>query len=637
MTWRISVAKSGLTLLLLLLLLACQSQAPLHSAKDGKQSCNHMMTVRGVVAAHRAQGAVRYHGATVSIIRAGGNEASAIVSSDSLGRFEACVPPGRYAITATAPDGRAFYQAPQVIAAERQQYITLEAGGIELRGTVAYERPIPPGTYVRLTRISSDVGDIFFAPVRADGVFVIRVFPDYNYKIDLSGNLVSLPVAIESRSSAQIKLSAFDRKIVESPPVPAVVRWMRDAAIPLHIDKPIAHTGDWQALQSIIGGAKVIGLGENTHGAATFAEIRNRLVESAVTHLGFRAFAIEANFTEALAINDYVLLGRGDPKKALAGLHFWVSDNEEALHLIEWMRQYNEDPRHKQKVKFYGVDMQYSQVAYEELMRFLEPIDRQAAEKTRVRLGVLRSEDRAEFYKLSPEEQARVCDATIAQVESLDRKRPDYVEVTGKRRWVIARQNAVILQQACALSMERVNSNDLRDRLMAENVRWILETEGPDTRVLLWAHNAHVSTSLSSRRPMGYHLRAALGKDYIAVGQLFGHGRFRAWDMREEEEERRSVVPVSIPPAPAGYLEAGMARVGLPMWAIDLRRLPPNGEVRRWFSTPHPSREIGALYFDETSSRTLLPVTDHFDALIFVDEIEPTKPNPSGLRGPSSH
>jgi erythromycin esterase-like protein len=73
------------------------------------------------------------------------------------------------------------------------------------------------------------------------------------------------------------------------------------------------------------------------------------MLEFLVEEKGFRLFAIEASMPEALDINDYILTGRGDPAKALAGLYFWTWDTREVLDLIEWMRQYNADPSHERK------------------------------------------------------------------------------------------------------------------------------------------------------------------------------------------------------------------------------------------------------------------------------------------------
>jgi erythromycin esterase len=113
----------------------------------------------------------------------------------------------------------------------------------------------------------------------------------------------------------------------------------------------------------MIGNATVVGLGEGTHGTREFSRMKHRIFEFLVERMGFTVFAFEANLPEAFAVNDYILTGKGDPKAALKGLYFWTSNTTEVLDLIEWMRQWNAEPRHAKKLKFYGVDMQFTPVA----------------------------------------------------------------------------------------------------------------------------------------------------------------------------------------------------------------------------------------------------------------------------------
>ena len=103
---------------------------------------------------------------------------------------------------------------------------------------------------------------------------------------------------------------------------------------------------DMQPFKEIVGEARIAALGEATHGTREFFQPRHRMLEFLVEEMGFRVFAMEANWTEALRVNDYVLRGEGDAAKVLAGLYFWVWNTEEVLAMIEWMRSYNLDPTH---------------------------------------------------------------------------------------------------------------------------------------------------------------------------------------------------------------------------------------------------------------------------------------------------
>ncbi len=97
------------------------------------------------------------------------------------------------------------------------------------------------------------------------------------------------------------------------PPSPQAVRWVRRKAIPFAT--PVAGSGfaDLQPLKRMIGNARIVSLGEATHGTKEFFQMKHRLMEFLAVEMGFTHFAIEANMPEAEKVNDYVLTGMGDP------------------------------------------------------------------------------------------------------------------------------------------------------------------------------------------------------------------------------------------------------------------------------------------------------------------------------------
>ncbi|WP_139125795.1 erythromycin esterase family protein [Arcticibacter eurypsychrophilus] len=68
-----------------------------------------------------------------------------------------------------------------------------------------------------------------------------------------------------------------------------------------------------------------------------------------------------------------------------------------------------------------------------------------------------------------------------------------------------------------------------RDQCMAENCMWIAE-RNPNIKVLVWAHNGHVSKSItdSDIRPMGSYLKEKYSSGYYVLGFGFNKGAFRA-------------------------------------------------------------------------------------------------------------
>ena len=134
--------------------------------------------------------------------------------------------------------------------------------------------------------------------------------------------------------------------------------WLAANAIQLDTVEAGRGFADMQALKGVIGKTRLVSLGEATHGTREFFQLKHRMLEFLVNEMGFNIFAIEATMPESFDINEYVMTGKGDPAKALAGIYFWTWDTEEVLEMIQWMRRYNADPNHTRKVKFYGFDMQ---------------------------------------------------------------------------------------------------------------------------------------------------------------------------------------------------------------------------------------------------------------------------------------
>ena len=140
-----------------------------------------------------------------------------------------------------------------------------------------------------------------------------------------------------------------------------VTEWIAGHAIPLSTVEARHGFADLQPLKKVIGDARIVELGEATHGTREFFQLKHRMLEFLATEMGFTIFSIEANMPEAYKLNDYVLRGEGDPAKLLKGMYFWTWDTEEVLDMIRWMREFNQSG--KGHVEFTGFDMQNISVA----------------------------------------------------------------------------------------------------------------------------------------------------------------------------------------------------------------------------------------------------------------------------------
>jgi erythromycin esterase len=407
------------------------------------------------------------------------------------------------------------------------------------------------------------------------------------------------------------------------------IDWIRAEAIPLASVAAGAGFVDLAPLRKIIGDARIVSLGEATHGTREFFQLKHRLLELCVSELGFTVFGIEASFPESLAVNDYVLHGRGDPADALSSMRFWTWDTEEVLALIEWMRAWNRT--HDRKVKFYGFDMQAPTVAALGLVDYLRRVAPELAAASEAPLAPLAADFSFERFGLaSAETQAAAYAAIERALAAFARERAAWIRATSELDWQLARMHAIVLEQG-AHGYGDVPSYEGRDVSMAENVRSLLEIEGPDARAVLWAHNGHVARTsdyfTKEQLPipnMGSRLHRIFGPEQLIIGFAFNQGTFQAI------APKRGLVHHTVPPAPAGSLDAVSAMAGIPAFLLDLRTAPAHGPVADWFAAKPVTRRIGAVYSDELMHAG--DPRDDFDLLAFFETTTAARANGSGRR-----
>jgi erythromycin esterase len=425
--------------------------------------------------------------------------------------------------------------------------------------------------------------------------------------------------AIHPEASAPDKGGPTEREMAAAE---AARNWLATNAIRLETVEAGHGFADMQPLKRIIGQARIVSLGEATHGTREFFQLKHRMLEFLVNEMQFNVFGIEATMPEAFDINEYVLTGQGDPVKALAGLYFWTWDTEEVLAMIEWMRRYNADPMHIRKVKFYGFDMQSAVRAAKVTLAFLRRLDSPQADRAEQDLGILANPyTESVFTRLAKDKKDAAAKAIKAVLSGFDRRKQDYLRRGGAEDWAIARQHAQVLSQYIELNSPDNLNPQIRDRAMADNIRWILNHEGPSAKAVIWAHNGHVATSEGG---MGWYLRRIYGADMVVFGFAFNQGGFQA---REGPfQTKGGLRSFEIGPAPQGSLDALLASADLRIAALDFRALPKSGAVADWFSAPQGTRDISAIYFDNSSRLAQRRVPSIYDGLLFVEKTTAAKP-----------
>lgn len=400
----------------------------------------------------------------------------------------------------------------------------------------------------------------------------------------------------------------------------AQVAWIAANARPLATDDPTHDNSDLAFMREFVGGARLVALGESTHGTREFFRLKHRLVRCLVEELGFTSFAIEASMPEAERLNRYVLTGEGDPAALVAGMYFWTWKTEEVLDLVLWMRRHNEQGGH---VEFHGFDMQFPGLAMRTVLDLAQDRAPGLAGEAAASYGGLRALAQAArdsgIGSLTVPEDLRAGIAAVGP--RLDAERDQLAAAVGDSAVDWARHCARLVEQYVEMTGGDAAT---RDRCMAENVDWLLDRAGPGARMALWAHNGHVSRAgYGAGDSMGTFLSRRHGTGYLACGLLFGAGTYTAWHPGGGER-RPTVGAFGTSPAAPGSVEWACGRTGLARLALDLRRAGRGSPDSGWLWEPAEMRSIGAMALDDGFTSGV--PGEHYDVIFYLQDSTPTVP-----------
>ncbi|MGN9762401.1 erythromycin esterase family protein [Streptomyces sp. SD31] len=410
-----------------------------------------------------------------------------------------------------------------------------------------------------------------------------------------------------------------------APTSTTVVGALDRAAHPLRTVEPVGDTGDLRPLDRMIGDARVVGLGEATHSSHDFFALKDRVFRHLVEERGFRTFAVEAPWSTGLRLNDYVLYGKGDPRRIMREEfqrdYLWWN-NTDYLRLVEWMRAYN--VRHPgDPVRFMGDDIAWTGP---ELYDAVEDYVADAAPELSARLAELYRGLRPTVptgayieqylglpYAERRERAARTGEA-LRLVEQLapgaDRAAYDWAIQHATAIDRTARQYDFDFEDPAQIA----EAMRYRDGAMAANVVWWQRHTG--TKVLLSAHNNHVGyvpeEPAENPKVQGAFLRDLLGAGYVSVGLTFDHGSFNATG-RDDETVRRW----TLGPAGPGSNERTLDGVRHRDYVLDLRTAA--APARDWLRRARPTRGIGTSYPDGPHD---IALARSYDVLIHLHRVE---------------
>ncbi|HEV7780974.1 MAG TPA: erythromycin esterase family protein, partial [Chitinophagaceae bacterium] len=294
---------------------------------------------------------------------------------------------------------------------------------------------------------------------------------------------------------------------------------------------------DLSFFKSLVGDARIIALGESTHGTSEFFRLKHRVLEYAVNNMGVRVFAIEDHPLVVARANQYVMGGPGTARAAMGGM-LGVWQTKEVHDMIDWMRHYN-DAHPTDKVIFTGFDIQNHSIAIDSLYSFLKERSPELNQQVKALLDDLRKNGHNSYS---------VSDSVKLAWFNNAKQVLDMVTTTCNN-WLLTIKNpaeslainwgiqyATLIKQF-AENTYKGHTSLYRDIAMAENVSWIINVYKPGARVLLWAHDVHISRgdhpnndmNIYYGKSMGSHLARKYGADYKSFGLFTYQGEYSCY------------------------------------------------------------------------------------------------------------
>lgn len=369
----------------------------------------------------------------------------------------------------------------------------------------------------------------------------------------------------------------------------------------------------YKTIAEKIGDARLVLLGEATHGTYEFYQARIELSKYLIAEKNFHAIAIEGDWTSTYIIN-YYLSGYGkliEPISALEDFKrfpAWMWRNATLPPFLQWLRQYNDALPNKNKIGFYGLDLYSLNASMQAVLDYLRINDPEAAKKAMQRYACFdhMSIDPQKYGYLTESRLKKACaqEATEQLLEmqriSFDKLHQGYLSES--EILFYATQNARIVKNAeyyyrSLFESQEVTWN-IRDQHMAETLQNLiahLETKlNTPAKIIIWAHNSHVgdarATEMATRKEinLGQLVREKFGTTSFLLGFSTYTGTVTAASDWDGAPERKKVVP-GMP----GSYEALFHQLKLKNFILDLHQ----GEyINHLLQLSRLQRAIGVVY-----------------------------------------
>jgi erythromycin esterase len=394
----------------------------------------------------------------------------------------------------------------------------------------------------------------------------------------------------------------------------------------------LATSADLDPLMERIGNARLVLLGEASHGTHEYYTWRSAITRRLIEEKGFQFVAVEGDWPDCYRVNRYVkgLDEQAAPaEEVLRGFNRWPTwmwANWEIVALMHWLRDWNNKRAAGKKVGFYGLDVYSLWESMDALHEYLIKNDPRAATIADVALscfsGSARDEQRYAVRSLS--ESCR--DEVVALLAEMRKRAPTYNH--DPEAALNITQNAHIAVEAEKYYRNMIAFDEetwnIRDRHMMDTLDRILSFYGPASKAIVWEHNTHVGDArYTDMASSGLYNIGQLARERYAETVIVGFGSYSGTVMAADSwaaPMRRMDVPEAKENSIEFLLHSRDAH--------DQLIIFNENEDPLFFEKAFPHRAIGVVYNPAREAGNYVPslMGKRYDAFCFIDRTKALHP-----------
>ncbi|SFS09936.1 erythromycin esterase family protein [Sphingomonas jatrophae] len=381
--------------------------------------------------------------------------------------------------------------------------------------------------------------------------------------------------------------------------------------------------------------ARIICLGEASHGTSEFYRARAAITRRLVERHGFNMVAVEADWPDA-AVVDRIVRGKPSPPEAetpFTRFPTWMWRNAEFEAFVGWLKDWNRTRDSGARVSFHGLDLYNMNASIAAVIGYLERTDPAAAREARRLYGCLKpwKEQPAIYGRMALSEGHGRCEAGVVKLlRDLFANEQRYAP-GDPDSFLDAAQNARLVANAEAYYRAMYHGSaaswNLRDEHMADTLDILLQRGGAGAKVVVWAHNSHIGDARQTdmgRSRDELNLGQLVRERHDGAACLIGFGTHKGTVAAADDWDEPMRIKTVKPSRPDSF-ERILHDSGCERFMLDLRKGSAPEQLREALSEERLERYIGVIYRPETerwSHYSEASLAAQYDAFVWFDTTE---------------